>query len=251
MNSEDNSFKCKGTDEDWEKYLNKLREPRGNKRIIFSRFVSYDFCYNYFQDFYVNNKIEDIASKANLNLSCLHLGFYLASWGMYRGKSAQSRMSYRIYEEVIKKIAYEQELWKYDVNDYSDENKCERIIKFEKEIQELLSKCFIQNNGKGKASETLATKIMLGTFGCVPALDFYFRKFIEHATLNDDTLKRIHCCYLKHQKLIDECQIKTLDEDRCETQHKYKKARLIDYVGFCIGEEYNSKKQKPNSNLQK
>lgn len=238
MNSDNMNFKCKGTDDEWEKYLNEMLNARNDKGIIYSRYVSYDFCYNYFQDFYVNGKIDDIASQDNLKLSCLHLAFYLASWGMYRHSSAQSVLSYKIYEDVIKKISSEKELWKWDVNDYFDTNKCEQLIDFKKDIQLVLLERFHQNNNnKGTATDTLATKIMLGTFGCVPAIDSFFHKFIGHATLNNNTLKHIYCCYQTHKELIDNYQIKTLDEDCSETQHRYKKARLIDYVGFRIGQD--------------
>jgi len=155
---------------------------------------------------------------------------------MYR-KGAQSHMSYKIYEEVIKKISNEQELWKYDVDDYIDENKCENIIEFKEEIRSCLIECFNKNDEKGAVSDLLATKIMLGTFGCVPAIDTYFRRFIGHATLNHNSLSDIHSCYLAHKELIDTFLIKTLNEDYCETPHKYKKARLIDYAGFCIGKK--------------
>lgn len=242
MDSKCKEFKCKGTDEEWEKYLNKLSVPRDDKSIVFSRFVSYDFCYNYFQDFYINHKTEELASAPNLNLACLHLAFYLASWRMYR-RGAQTRMSYKVFEGVVKRVAHERELWKYDVEDYHDTDKRKKIIEFSKEIQEILSGCFKENNEVGRVTETLTTKIMLGIFGCVPALDVNFNKFIKDKNkvvrLNDDALTHIHCCYLQHKELIDSKKIKSLTEDFHETQHLYKKARLIDYVGFCIGEQLN------------
>lgn len=44
------------------------------------RYLSFDYCYNYF---YQNrNKL-----LQDLEKSCLVLGFYLASWGMYRESS--------------------------------------------------------------------------------------------------------------------------------------------------------------------
>lgn len=52
---------------------------------IFDREASYHFCYNYFRDFYESKHLKDIFSSNNIEVSCLQLGFYLASWGMYRG----------------------------------------------------------------------------------------------------------------------------------------------------------------------
>ncbi len=43
------------------------------------RYTSFDYCYNYFRT--TNDLNQDIEK------SCLVLGFYLASWGMFRGSS--------------------------------------------------------------------------------------------------------------------------------------------------------------------
>ena len=44
---------------------------------------SYDHCFNYFAD------AEDL--EADMEKSCALLGFYLASWGMYRGSTFLQR----------------------------------------------------------------------------------------------------------------------------------------------------------------
>lgn len=43
------------------------------------RYTSFDYCYNYFL---TTNDLEK-----DIERSCLTLGFYLASWGMFRGSS--------------------------------------------------------------------------------------------------------------------------------------------------------------------
>lgn len=50
-----------------------------------SRFTSFDYCYNYFQDARDQGRASDLANEDHLMDSCLQLGFYLASWGMMRG----------------------------------------------------------------------------------------------------------------------------------------------------------------------
>ena len=52
-----------------------------------SRDASFDFCFNYFQSFRDRRDIAAIAAPERLEVSCLQLGFYLASWGMYRGST--------------------------------------------------------------------------------------------------------------------------------------------------------------------
>ncbi len=49
------------------------REPTG-------RYASFDYCFNYFQSF--RTRPGELVSPANLEQSCLQLGFYLASWGI-------------------------------------------------------------------------------------------------------------------------------------------------------------------------
>ncbi len=76
-----------------------------DERKPYSRYTSYDYCYNYYQSFLNSDSINALASEKNLKLSCLHLGFYLASWGMYRGSGRLLQTSVKIFEPLIKKIS--------------------------------------------------------------------------------------------------------------------------------------------------
>jgi len=70
-----------------------------------ARYASFDYCFNYFRSFREQGRTADIAAPQNLQMSCLQLGFYLASWGMLRGSSTLLRKSARHYEPVIDVIA--------------------------------------------------------------------------------------------------------------------------------------------------
>ncbi len=84
------------------------------------RYASFDYCYNYFQTFYENNEVDRIASKENMQSSCIQLGFYLASWGMYRGSSFLLKKSAKCFEPVIQKIStFNNNIWEIDVDKYS------------------------------------------------------------------------------------------------------------------------------------
>ena len=50
-------------------------------------------------------------SNPNYDLLALHLGFYLASWGMYRGSSFLKALDYKIHYPAIKMMLEQQ----YDV----------------------------------------------------------------------------------------------------------------------------------------
>ena len=49
------------------------------------RYTSFDYCYNYFQAFRESGEVSALATPTNIQVSCLQLGFYLASWGMLPG----------------------------------------------------------------------------------------------------------------------------------------------------------------------
>lgn len=123
------------------------------------RYTSFDYCYNYF------STTEGLAK--DIEKSCLMLGFYLASWGMFRGSSFLLQKSVRCFEPTVRYISsLDKSVWKIDVDNYSDEN-IQTIIEHYDNIKE----CLIDN---GNADLVLITKTLLGVFGFVPAFDRYF-----------------------------------------------------------------------------
>ena len=82
-----------------------------------SREASFDYCYNYFYRHFIENKLE--ALSENLELSCLHLGFFLASWGMYRDVWIKEQ-SIKVYELLVHNIKNApNEYWRINLDDYS------------------------------------------------------------------------------------------------------------------------------------
>jgi hypothetical protein len=47
-----------------------------------ARYASFDYCYNHFQEAREAKRVGQLADEDDRMLSCLQLGFYLASWGM-------------------------------------------------------------------------------------------------------------------------------------------------------------------------
>jgi hypothetical protein len=86
------------------------------------RYTSFDYCYNYFQEFYEKHKIIDLTNTDNLQISCLQIGFYLASWGMYRGSSFLLQKSIKHFEKLIILISkLEPFYWEIDVDSYNED----------------------------------------------------------------------------------------------------------------------------------
>jgi len=193
------------------------------------RYASYDYCYNYFRSFVDLNQTSELASDANKQNSCIQLGFYLASWGMYRGSSQLLQKSAKELEKVIKVIAAtDPALFKIDVHNYD-----------KKTIRQVLDlKDRLQNAFTHPATTTLLTKTMLGVFGCIPAFDSYFVRGSGLRTVNEKNLLQIKDFYLKNQDLIErERNIRfTLNFDTgSSTKHLYTRAKMIDMIFFIAG----------------
>ena len=148
------------------------------------RYKSWEHCYNFFK------KIKDKEiDKEELDLAQLHLAFYLASWGMYRGSSFILQKDYTIFKEIVGIILKKEYsiLWEIEDNLNKSEDLIEKFSKIYKEIENVLIKIkettknhpdlegtkkrYLQGN---QISYTLIPKILLGPMGCIPAYDRFF-----------------------------------------------------------------------------
>ncbi|MEA1869888.1 MAG: hypothetical protein U9N09_07080 [Euryarchaeota archaeon] len=198
------------------------------------RYASFDFCYNYFYSFYKRNKLDELADEKNLQMSCLQLGFYLASWGMMRGSSFLLEKSIKNYKNLIIIISKMNPiLWEIDVDNYDEEN-IKLLLNCKKQIIEVIRK-------ENKPSDTLVTKIMLGIFANVPAYDYNFKKFLKKnqycQTFNKTSLNQIKKFYEENNEVFNSYEIHTFDfRTSNDTDNIYTKAKLIDMYGFIAGQ---------------
>jgi len=202
---------------------------KNKERLSNERYSSFDYCYNYFYSFYKDNKISKLANQDNLQMSCLQIGFYLASWGMMRGSSFLLEKSVRNFSDLIIAISkMDSKLWEIDVSDYNSEN-IVILLDCKKKIINAL--------GKGNnPSDTLVTKIMLGVFSNVPAFDQYFRQSMSVYSFNRNSLFKIKEFYIENKNILDSYNIHTLDFTKgVETDIIYNKAKLIDMCCFMDG----------------
>lgn len=191
-----------------------------------ARYTSFDYCFNYFQEHRERNNLPALIQGDGLQLSCLHLGFYLASWGMLRGSSELLQRSVRVFVPVIKVIANSPaEIWETDANVYGD-GSCSVVFETAQQISAALP----------NASDTLITKIMLGTFGCVPAFDTYFKTGFRAWTFGPKALRRIAEFYNTNSEIIDRNRVETLDFASGKTTGRlYTRAKVIDMIFFVAG----------------
>jgi hypothetical protein len=103
------------------RYLNGTKSGGGRRPE--TRYTSFDYCFNYFQSFRDSGNVAAIASREYIQQSCLHLGFYLASWGMLRGSAELLQKSVRHFVPVIETIACTNPAsWQIDADTYTDSN---------------------------------------------------------------------------------------------------------------------------------
>ena len=122
-------------------------------------YKSWEHCFSTFQH----------ASEQDIDFLCLHLGFYLASWGMLRGSSfLLKEKSIKFFEKLIDLIVKYKELWEVDVDKYSEKN-IQTICEFYEEVKKVWT-------NDENISQTLITKILMGVYGCVPSFDQFFVK---------------------------------------------------------------------------
>jgi hypothetical protein len=120
-----------------------------------------------------------------MDKAALHLGFYLANWGMFRNSFLMAT-DYRFYVPIVKTLIQEKydSLWESDVwNDEKQgelQNNLDLLFELAEDLQDVLKKekQHIHKDKTNKkawgVSVTLVTKIIMGTVGCVPAYDRYF-----------------------------------------------------------------------------
>lgn len=210
--------------------LRKTMKPEGRES-------SYDFCFGYFQTH--RHHLSE-----NMELSCLHLWGYLASWGMLRGSSELLNCyNMKVLSGIIEYLdKLEDNDWELDIPDYNNEEACKRVVKIYNEISTRL------DDHKISATVTLVTKIMMGTLGCVPAIDSYLAKAYREEfkdnmpqgafrVLNTQTLECFYEFYKDNHEDIDALQYPVMDFEGKPSNLLYTKAKLTDMYGWKMGEE--------------
>lgn len=127
------------------------------------RYKSWEHCYKYF-----------CLKDPEPNYACLHLAFYLASWGMYRGSSFLLDRDYQIHLPIVGRLLTER-------NSLQGKGVLEIEEKTD-HIFELIA--WIEKQYDVPPTDTLVTKILLGTLACTPAYDINFVKGLRLKKLN-------------------------------------------------------------------
>jgi len=206
------------------RYLDGASATSGRKPD--ARYTSFDYCFNYFQSFRESGNLAGLASAESIQISCLQLGFYLASWGMLRGSAELLQKSVRHFVPLIEAIAStELSVWEIDANRYTESN-----------IEALLALAHTVRQTNRGMSDILVTKVMLGVFGSVPAFDTNFRRGFGASSFGAKALRKIAAFYSDNAELLDRYRVPTFDFVTGElTKRLYSRAKVIDMAFFIEG----------------
>lgn len=140
----------------------KIRDYLG-AREQHDREYAWEYCYKHFR------KAKTEATRADRNCAALQLSSYLASWGMYRN-SFLLQHAYTVQLGAVDCLLQSKfsALWDQEFGASANDTQLIPVILEACEELRAAYRPF------GKATDTLVTKVLLGTIGCFPALDRYF-----------------------------------------------------------------------------
>jgi len=164
------------------KVINRLKNDPND------RLRSWDHCHNHF-------KRVRRQSSPDLDLATLHLGFYLASWGMYRGSSDLLQKDYKVLTPVAAILLGNEfaDIWEMKFSDpQQNEANSTTILKTKEAIITALHKAAKRVNEEPRTMEvtdTLASKILLVP-ACIVAFDNAVRAAISPLGIGPGFVKR-------------------------------------------------------------
>lgn len=200
-------------------YFNEtIKDPHG-------RYMSWRHCYKTFSE---NRNITD---EQVIDYLSLHLAFYLASWGMYRGSSFLLQKDYKVHIPVVMIIQEQQYNPLYCI---SAEDLCkEENLNLLNDIVVRIRGCYAKEQPStdgitNNATDTLVTKILLGTLGCVPAFDRYYvdsvkKNHVSKGLLNRNSVRSVAEFYRDNLKVFE-----NLRHELSECGIEYPPMKLMD-----------------------
>jgi len=209
----------------------------GIEKDTYHRYKSWDNCYKAFS---INKKSE---------IQVLELAFYLASWGMYRGSSGLLQKNHLIHKGAVD-IVFARNNQKLKCNQTTEVKRenINAIIELKSELAVHYSSIyFTKGADKPKPispTDTLLSKIMLGTLGCVPAYDRYFidglkEMKMKHTGFNEASLNELFNFIVANKNEIDQAQ-KLIKN---KTKSHYPIMKIIDMYFWQIGYDKDVKEK--------
>ena len=196
---------------------------------------SWEHCYRVFRD------ARSDPSPDYDHLS-LHLAFYLASWGMYRGSSFLLQKDYKVHTPIVEEILKPEYdcLFGLACADVRNSDVWAQLTKLYDNIADHFGPMRDQAAGRevvSPVSPVLITKILMGTLGCVPACDRFFVDGIKkHKVTTQEysrkSVRKLAEFYEAHNDRLEEARRGMRTEDLT-----YPQMKLLDMGFWQIGFE--------------
>ncbi len=213
-----------------------------------SRYRSWEYCYTQFYEARQNPE------KSNVDNLSLHLAFYLASWGMYRGSSFLLQYDYTIHTSVVKEILKSEysTLFGLECKELNNEQTSSLLKKLNSEISTIYNPFRLElkeTEVTQDISNILVSKVLLGTLGCVPAYDRFFvdavkKNEVTTGNYNIASLHKLIKFYEEHQEKLEKLRSEFLIKYEFDGEEKtldYPQMKLLDIgfwkIGFDLSKE--------------
>ena len=200
---------------------------------------SWEHCYRVFRDARTD-------PSPDCDYLSLHLAFYLASWGMYRGSSFLLQKDYKVLLPVVEEILKPEYdcLFGLACTDVRNDDVRAQLKELYKSIAAHFDPIREQVAGhkvETPVSQVLITKILLGTLGCVPAYDRFFGIGAKYLGLEKDTyqkksLRELADFYEAHNDRLEEARRGMQCEDMT-----YPQMKLLDMGFWQVGFDQETK----------
>lgn len=196
------------------------------------RYLSWEYCHEAFR---LNRRPQ---VDATIDYLCLHLAWYLASWGMLRNSFLMQK-DYKIHADVVRLI-YQPEwddLWDISPEKLSQEYYADRIMR----LSERITEAYVAS-GAGIPTDTLLTKILLGTVGCAPAYDQFLKKGLSDTGAASQVFSTKSIRTLGNLYLAYESEFEKLRK-YCSSRIEYPAVKILDMCFFEYGFQRDAKSQ--------
>ena len=196
---------------------------------------SWEHCYRVFRDARTD-------PSPDYDYLSLHLAFYLASWGMYRGSCFILQKDYKVHTPIVEEILKPEYdcLFGLACADLRNDDVRAQYTKLYDYISYYFHRIREEVRGRAVASSVspvLITKILMGTLGCVPAYDRFFEEGakylgLEKKSYNKDSLLELAAFYEAHNDRLEEARCGMRTEDLV-----YPQMKLLDMGLWQVGFE--------------
>ena len=196
---------------------------------------SWEHCYRVFRDARTD-------PSPDYDCLSLHLAFYLASWGMYRGSSFLLQKDYKVLSPIVEEILKPEYDCLFGLA-CTDLRESEVQLMLET-VYDYIANHFgpMRDQVAGREIESpvspvLITKILMGTLGCVPAYDRFFvdgikKHKVTTGEYNLNSVLRLVDFYEAHNDRLEEARRGMRTEDLT-----YPQMKLLDMGFWQIGFE--------------